>query len=211
MLKNLSSLKSKLYLEKYTETRMAQMALENAMELKKNDIDPDNIIWRYSMISVAEHHAKLLYKFFKDMRKGCIEELEGVYFENHKPDYLDDDEVITEDEYGFHGHYLFNINEGTFKISETLQYWIETHASIELAKTQAFRSYFKDVPVIKSQNGVSEPATNQELEQAALSRSYPLQDFFLDLYPKKLERIKEIYETKGDVSEIIRIIDGDNS
>lgn len=207
MLEILQNTHNKINLEIFTIKGLINTIYEDPLRFKDKNVDPDTMLTHFSLMSLAYFQITDLVSYIQKMRQMCLDEIDGTYFEKHEKDIFDLEEQPNPDDYTIYSSILLNIKEGTYNITKPIEVVVEKIDQKDLAMQRAFTKFFPTVSSYKEQDGEMIELENEELEAGILSKAYSIQNYIFDNHSKQLEKIKNICESKGNVGEIIKIID----
>lgn len=208
MIQNLKKTYHKINLEVYSMKGLVNSLYEEPKLFKDKGRNPEEMFKYFAILSLAYFQIESLVKYFEDLKQMCLDEIDGDYFEKHEAKYFEFYEDTKKEDCTIYNNVLLNINEGTYNITKPINYIVDLIDKKDLAMNRLFTQYFSDVPMYKEKNGEMVEVDNNEVESGILSKAYSIQNYILDEHSVYVNKIKSICEAKGNVGEIIEIIDG---
>lgn len=141
----------------------------------------------------------------------AVSELNGTYYEDHEKQWDGVDGIKYNPEKDNLFQYILNcFDNDNFKMSDDLKNYIEL--SVELNLTLQ-KGMFKFIPEMEKAlitvdtAGNAQPSTKEAMHQQTLKEDYETQCKLLEGYNSTIEKLKHLAETKGNIAEIIRLVE----
>jgi len=168
----------------------------------------DEFYIQIGTVYVAKRNLKSIINALEVIKKECISEINGTFFEDHyQPHHNhEDDAKYDPEEHNPYSFIKYCIIEDTFKLNGYLEYLIEQFPSLQHKLTSGLSMVFKEnkLPVIK--NGEISNMTATELADEGYLEDIKAASI-TETYYETILKLGEAAKNKAPISEILKLIE----